>query len=376
MPVSGWKSFNDRLLLDCRQYRRHRPGRRTVSPPAAGRLFVLWLADPRSTDLADVRAARARAAPPRRQVGAVARVRPRTARADDDRLLDEHHAASRRAPAAHSPAVDDQRHLLRAHAAARRHQAREPRLDRFMASPPRRADCRPENRPWVTVPAAAGTVVLLDWLRHEVPPNPVAAERIGVPVQLQLVLSQPRVRPEPAGARHEGTCAPTEKTHVHGPPPGRNSLRPHALRLLLRRPPIPVVAHVDLERFMGDWYVIANIPTFVEKGAHNAVESYRARRRRHDRDHVHVPRGMPSTGGEALYAARLRAGPRVERGLGHAVRLADQGRLPHRLRRRRLHARPSSAATSATTSGSWRARRRFPPRTTSGCARCASWATT
>ena len=26
---------------------------------------------------------------------------------------------------------------------------------------------------------------------------------------------------------------------------------------------------------MGDWYVIANIPTFLEKGAHNAVETYR-----------------------------------------------------------------------------------------------------
>ncbi len=26
---------------------------------------------------------------------------------------------------------------------------------------------------------------------------------------------------------------------------------------------------------MGDWYVIANIPTAIEKGAHNAVESYR-----------------------------------------------------------------------------------------------------
>ena len=26
---------------------------------------------------------------------------------------------------------------------------------------------------------------------------------------------------------------------------------------------------------MGDWYVIANIPTSIEKGAHNAVESYR-----------------------------------------------------------------------------------------------------
>lgn len=41
------------------------------------------------------------------------------------------------------------------------------------------------------------------------------------------------------------------------------------------RPPIRTVAKVDLARFMGDWYVIANIPTFLEKGAHNAVESYR-----------------------------------------------------------------------------------------------------
>lgn len=39
--------------------------------------------------------------------------------------------------------------------------------------------------------------------------------------------------------------------------------------------PMATVDHVDLERFMGDWYVIANIPTALEKGAHNAVESYR-----------------------------------------------------------------------------------------------------
>lgn len=32
--------------------------------------------------------------------------------------------------------------------------------------------------------------------------------------------------------------------------------------------------NVDLNRFMGKWYVIANIPTFIEKGAHNAIESY------------------------------------------------------------------------------------------------------
>ncbi|MFZ4503725.1 MAG: lipocalin family protein [Methylovulum sp.] len=39
--------------------------------------------------------------------------------------------------------------------------------------------------------------------------------------------------------------------------------------------PLPLVKQVDLQKFMGDWYVIANIPTFIEKGAHNAVESYR-----------------------------------------------------------------------------------------------------
>ena len=41
-----------------------------------------------------------------------------------------------------------------------------------------------------------------------------------------------------------------------------------------QRPELTPVASVDLEKFMGDWYVIANIPTFLEKGAHNAVENY------------------------------------------------------------------------------------------------------
>jgi apolipoprotein D and lipocalin family protein len=39
--------------------------------------------------------------------------------------------------------------------------------------------------------------------------------------------------------------------------------------------PIHTVAQVDLSRFMGNWYVIANIPTFIEQDAYNAVESYR-----------------------------------------------------------------------------------------------------
>jgi len=41
-----------------------------------------------------------------------------------------------------------------------------------------------------------------------------------------------------------------------------------------QQPELKTVDYVDLDRFMGDWYVIANIPTFLEKGAHNAVETY------------------------------------------------------------------------------------------------------
>ena len=35
------------------------------------------------------------------------------------------------------------------------------------------------------------------------------------------------------------------------------------------------VSYVDLNRFMGDWYVIACIPTLIERESYNAVESYR-----------------------------------------------------------------------------------------------------
>ncbi len=38
--------------------------------------------------------------------------------------------------------------------------------------------------------------------------------------------------------------------------------------------PIRTAEYVDLNRFMGDWYVIGNIPTFIETRAYNAVETY------------------------------------------------------------------------------------------------------
>ncbi len=44
---------------------------------------------------------------------------------------------------------------------------------------------------------------------------------------------------------------------------------------MTKLPPLKTVASVDIQRFQGNWYVIASIPTWIEKGAHNAVESYR-----------------------------------------------------------------------------------------------------
>lgn len=37
---------------------------------------------------------------------------------------------------------------------------------------------------------------------------------------------------------------------------------------------IRTVDHVDLPRFMGDWYVIAHVPSRTERRAHNAIENY------------------------------------------------------------------------------------------------------
>jgi uncharacterized protein (TIGR02466 family) len=57
----------------------------------------------------------------------------------------------------------------------------DPRLDRFMAAPPRKTRARRENKCWVTIPAEQGRLVLFEsWLRHEVAPNPTEAERISV----------------------------------------------------------------------------------------------------------------------------------------------------------------------------------------------------
>lgn len=85
--------------------------------------------------------------------------------------------------------------------------------------------------------------------------------------------AEPR-RPSAVGARRLGSCRGA----------ARLPLRSLAAVLWMvcfgacaaaGRAPIRTVSHVDLQRFMGDWYVVANIPTWIEEDAHNAVESYR-----------------------------------------------------------------------------------------------------
>ena len=55
--------------------------------------------------------------------------------------------------------------------------------------------------------------------------------------------------------------------------------RPAALALLALSScasvPMKTAEHVDIPRFMGDWYVLAHIPAPAEKDAWNGVESYK-----------------------------------------------------------------------------------------------------
>jgi uncharacterized protein (TIGR02466 family) len=57
----------------------------------------------------------------------------------------------------------------------------DPRLARFMAAPPRAPDARRSNRPWITIPARSGQLVLFEsWLRHEVLSHRDSRERVSI----------------------------------------------------------------------------------------------------------------------------------------------------------------------------------------------------
>lgn len=45
----------------------------------------------------------------------------------------------------------------------------------------------------------------------------------------------------------------------------------------VKQPPLKTVAHVDMNRYHGDWYVFANIPYFLEKGKVGTLDRYTPR---------------------------------------------------------------------------------------------------
>ena len=69
----------------------------------------------------------------------------------------------------------------------------DPRLSKFMAAPPKLPGARRENQIHTTYPAEAGNVILFEsWLRHEVPANRVAEERISISFNFNWEVSAPR----------------------------------------------------------------------------------------------------------------------------------------------------------------------------------------
>ena len=84
------------------------------------------------------------------------------------------------------------------------------------------------------------------------------------------------------------------------------------------------VDQVDIDRFMGPWYVIANIPTFLEKGAHNAVETYSLNDDGTIATQLHLQERQLRRQGQGVQPEGICAGYGVQRALGNALRLAYQ----------------------------------------------------
>ncbi len=114
--------------------------------------------------------------------------RPRTG---NDRLLGQYHAARHRAHAC--TCIPTRRlsgtYYVQVPKGSPGIKFEDPRLDRFMAAPPREPARGAKLRPWVTFPAAAGQLLLFEsWLRHEVAPEPRRCRANQRKLQLQLVL--------------------------------------------------------------------------------------------------------------------------------------------------------------------------------------------
>lgn len=183
LQASGWKSVNDRLLLECRQYREDDSAGLAWSATRYPGGYTSYGSLSRMHTISPTFALLERKL--RRHVNRFARSLEFDLEGRELAMTDCWINIMPRQVVhslhLHPLSTISGTYYVRTPRGAPGIKFEDPRLDRFMAAPPRRSDCRPENRPWVTVPAEAGTVVLFEsWLRHEVPPNPVAAERVSI----------------------------------------------------------------------------------------------------------------------------------------------------------------------------------------------------
>lgn len=74
-----------------------------------------------------------------------------------------------------------------------------------------------------------------------------------------------------------GICAGLSLGGCAAPGAGRVGKTQTAAAAPAKLPALRTVTHVDLPRYMGDWYVIANIPYFAEAGCVGSVETYALR---------------------------------------------------------------------------------------------------
>jgi uncharacterized protein (TIGR02466 family) len=183
LQASGWRSFNDRLLLECRQYREDDTAGQAWSATRYPGGYTSYGSLSRMHTISATFALLE--CKLRRHVNRFARSLEFDLEGRELAMTDCWINIMPRQVVhslhLHPLSTISGTYYVRTPRGAPGIKFEDPRLDRFMAAPPRRSDCRPENRPWVTVPAEAGTVVLFEsWLRHEVPPNPVAAERVSI----------------------------------------------------------------------------------------------------------------------------------------------------------------------------------------------------
>jgi uncharacterized protein (TIGR02466 family) len=183
LQATGWKSFNDRLLLECRQYREDDTSGQAWSATRYPGGYTSYGSLSRMHTISPTFGLLERKL--RRHVSKFARslefdLEGRELTMTDCwiNIMPRHVVHSLHL---HPLSTISGTYYVRTPRGSPGIKFEDPRLDRFMAAPPRKARHRAENRPWVTVPATAGNVVLFEsWLRHEVPPNPVASERVSI----------------------------------------------------------------------------------------------------------------------------------------------------------------------------------------------------